>query len=1435
MKFVENKISSLIETQFPAFYKEEGQNFIAFVKAYYEWLETLYVIADLRDPTGFDVGDTITQNNKEGLATGTIIGKNGSIVYVKNDTENIFRCVLFCQEITPVYSSSGASTFIETTDSTSANYHSRKLFDYRDVDTTLDKFIIFFKEKYLNNVQFTTISNKKLLVKKAQDLYRTKGTERAVDLFFKLVYGINSKVYVPGTDVLKASDGKWVKPIYLEVTRETRNIDYVGKQVTGSNSGATAFVEKLVRKRIKGQYIDIFYISAVNGDFQSNEIILVDEVYDGAPTCIGSFTTIDVLGQTSGYVVGDIVDIITSEQGAYGKARVTRVSDTTGVVDFEFIDGGFGYTTTSEVLVSEKVLSLSNVIVSDSSLVTPFTQFETITQNIANVTYQPVISLSLASNTDAFTDGEVIYQSLDGANTVLATVINSNSSIVKVKYANTGEFTTALQISGETSGSNGLISDVSYDTNQINPGDAFISFYSNSVISGEGIVVQRFTNSTPYIGVLKVAVSNGNIYDVSNANYSEFISVGNFSGTATVNAYANVSATANVIGISDSLTLYLSEYVPTFQVGEVVSQSGSANAVVSIVQLDGSNVYLGVTSSRGVFDLGTRLVGASSNASANVRNYSLRIGLYDINNTFTNTGSHFVTGNLSNTVAGVESISAGVGADFDIISLDNEEQVVYGTDLISGLNSDDVQYRTLNIDSTYYGFPKLPSGNSTNATILQQLDYFTGNIGSVSVIGNINPGSNYNVDPFVVIHNKFISAFDRKDLIIEYSKTSPAGFILDEIVTQAVAIPNAVILNVSDVSNTFVVGELINQSNGTSNTANGYISSISITANSGSITLRNTQGTFVNTGFNSALGVTGFTSLTTATVTNADDVEVTAFAKGVVKNIVNATAVLVKPITFNTEFVEAGFIVGSGSGANGVILNISRDETSLPSGINAQITADVITANGTVAGLSRLDSGYGYVEGQIVEFATEGKTQGTARIHVGRQGQGEGYYSATDGFLSADKKIFDGDYYQEYSYEIISKLPFDKYASIFKDVMHIAGTRVFGAIEIDNLLMAPLQSQSSYTTKKYDLYLQNFVGEVLDGEQAYQTNVASGITEGSLRSIIEVSGANNSFQIGTTITDGGNRSGTLVQKDSDYGSNTTTLYLIDVVDGFSNTDYIEGQSNTILDVSYKTNAQLSSIITPTLETGSFKVGEYVRNTSNTVIAIVEAASDYEVILETLSGTITSNITLIGDESKCSAKLQNINALSPIIGESIYQRETILFIGNATGQFELQEEVYSAVLNPSSNNQLFQNTAVGVIDFANSTVLKVRNVFGDFIKNTDINGKTSGKTSTVLDLRENIHFQGTVAGANSSTITVVDVIGEFAAGNYVDGANTFAIATGVSTDVLYIDSSDVQSAINILTVSNTVGQFSTDYQLTVQPYVGEGTVEATIVNIEIYND
>ena len=43
---VNDKISKLVASQFPAFYKEEGPEFLQFIEAYYAWMETTDQMTD---------------------------------------------------------------------------------------------------------------------------------------------------------------------------------------------------------------------------------------------------------------------------------------------------------------------------------------------------------------------------------------------------------------------------------------------------------------------------------------------------------------------------------------------------------------------------------------------------------------------------------------------------------------------------------------------------------------------------------------------------------------------------------------------------------------------------------------------------------------------------------------------------------------------------------------------------------------------------------------------------------------------------------------------------------------------------------------------------------------------------------------------------------------------------------------------------------------------------------------------------------------------------------------------------------------------------------------------------------------------------------------------------------------------------------------------
>ena len=107
---IQEKISTFIKRQFPSLYMEEGEDFVTFVEAYYEWLESNHQLLTLSTITGFNAGDTVTQ----GSTTGTILAVDGSSIVVSVNGFDSFRCNVQCDEFLQIQSSSGGTSFVET-------------------------------------------------------------------------------------------------------------------------------------------------------------------------------------------------------------------------------------------------------------------------------------------------------------------------------------------------------------------------------------------------------------------------------------------------------------------------------------------------------------------------------------------------------------------------------------------------------------------------------------------------------------------------------------------------------------------------------------------------------------------------------------------------------------------------------------------------------------------------------------------------------------------------------------------------------------------------------------------------------------------------------------------------------------------------------------------------------------------------------------------------------------------------------------------------------------------------------------------------------------------------------------------------------------------------------------------------------------------------
>jgi len=222
---------------------------------------------------------------------------------------------------------------------------SRSLLEYRDIDTTLNNFIVYFKNKYINSIPENILADKSLLIKHILDLYRSKGSDRSYSLLFKLLFNEDIEVYTPGKDVFKLSDGDWNVPRYIELTDCPYFVNTIGHKIYSTGTFATAVVDNYFVKVVNNKYINVLMLNDVKGNFTYGEKILCEAVpeitIENGPIIIGSLSSIGITDGGLNYNVGDLVNV--NNSGVGGVARVVSTTSRNGQVQFTLLDGGSGF------------------------------------------------------------------------------------------------------------------------------------------------------------------------------------------------------------------------------------------------------------------------------------------------------------------------------------------------------------------------------------------------------------------------------------------------------------------------------------------------------------------------------------------------------------------------------------------------------------------------------------------------------------------------------------------------------------------------------------------------------------------------------------------------------------------------------------------------------------------------------------------------------------------------------------------------------------------------------------------------------------------------------------------------------------------------------------------------------------------------------------
>src|SRR5210317_598626 len=379
-----DKISNLINQQVPEFVLEQHPKFLEFVKTYYTFMESAELgVTSVQTTDGILLETETAQNNElildgsridtdrtqldagdkillESSAFGkftrgeTITGQtsNATATVLAEDIDNN-RLFISAQdkfidgeEVVGVNSS---ATAIINNYKPNPVQNIQDLLNFRDPDKVVSNFLTKFRNEFLNTLP-ETLSNgvdKRKLIKNIKSLYRAKGTNRGHELFFRLLFGLESETIYPREQVLRVSDGKWdTKKILRAIATVGNTANLIGRTITGETSEATAVVENVFKFQIGANEVTEFILNedTILGTFQTSEVVRGtatddDDIFIKA-TVTGLPSEVTISNDGSLYNETDSVSITGGGQGAI--IQVDGIGRG-GITEFIIDSAGSGY------------------------------------------------------------------------------------------------------------------------------------------------------------------------------------------------------------------------------------------------------------------------------------------------------------------------------------------------------------------------------------------------------------------------------------------------------------------------------------------------------------------------------------------------------------------------------------------------------------------------------------------------------------------------------------------------------------------------------------------------------------------------------------------------------------------------------------------------------------------------------------------------------------------------------------------------------------------------------------------------------------------------------------------------------------------------------------------------------------------------------------
>jgi hypothetical protein len=451
------------------------------------------------------------------------------------------------------------------------------LLNFRDPDKAISNFLTKFRNEFLNTIpeELNVNINKRNLIKNIKSLYRLKGTNTGHQIFFRMLFGLESETTYPREQILRVSDGKWnTSKILRVISTEGNTVDLIGRTIEGQTSDATAVIENVFKFQIGSDEVSELIINSdsVTGTFSVSEEIRGTSSNDSdvfiKATISGIPSLPTITNDGSLYTEGDTVAITSGGEGAI--IQVDGVGRG-GITEFFIDDAGTGYSIGDDIVFTNTNTGGGAATAKVSVVNGGFTDEES-TSSIND----HIVLEDETVRGDSYTGNKLVQESGTGVGDITdIRIINAGSNYISlptVTITSTGGSGAVVRVYGSDIGRVQSLKIVEpgkgYENSPTPPSlklPAYLLLVDRSgpFSTSETVSATGSDGSTTITATVVGLNTSTNILEVSNASGTfgtDVTITGSISGaTATIKKFDQATATTTVTALLDTAGVYINQ------------------------------------------------------------------------------------------------------------------------------------------------------------------------------------------------------------------------------------------------------------------------------------------------------------------------------------------------------------------------------------------------------------------------------------------------------------------------------------------------------------------------------------------------------------------------------------------------------------------------------------------------------------------------------------------------------------------------------------------------------------------------------------------------------------------------------------------------------------------------------------------------------------